>query len=416
MKRGLFGTYFVLLALVAFAAVSCEAVVGEEKEFETKEKTVLVYIAGNNSLASHALENIEQMKKGYIPDKDGNIVIYSHVAEDPDHPVLIHLRQTEGQPVLDTVYKFPYQSSVATESLTSAMKVTQTMFPADEMSLILWSHGLGWVPVGYFADSPSPDDDRYGENFASVIHERMPNSYFGHDYIGDSLNVPGMEVTALAKAIPYELEFLIFDACNMGNVEVAYQLRNKTKYVISSPTEIMGTGFPYHKIMQHIFKEKSDLKAVAQEYYNYYMYESSSRSGTISLVDCSRLGELAAVTADIFNIYRDGIISLKKSGIQTFSTFGKHWFHDFEDFINQLTADGKNPALIQAFRQALAEVVLYKAATPTFAGQGSTITIDPNRYCGLSSYITCPHDEDINKSYIKLDWNKDVQMIAEEEK
>lgn len=414
MKRGLFRTYFVLLlALVAFAAVSCEAVVGEEKEFETKEKTVLVYMAGNNNLSEDAIKNIEQMKKGYIPDKDGNIVIYSHVAEDPNHPVLMHLRQAEGQPVLDTVYRFPYQSSVATESLTSAMKVTQTMFPADEMSLILWSHGLGWVPVGYYADSPSPDDDLYGENFAPVIHERMPNSYFGHDYIGDSLNVPGMEVTALAKAIPYELEFLIFDACNMGNVEVAYQLRNKTKYVISSPAEILTDGFPYNRIMQHIFKEKSDLKAVAQEYYNYYMYESSNRSATISLVDCSRLGELAAVTADIFNIYRDRIISLKKSDIQTFSRFGKHWFHDFGDFIKQLTADGKNPALVQDFIRTLEETVIYKAATPEFMGE---IVIDPSRYCGLSSYITCPSDTDINNAYKKLDWNKDVQMIAEEEK
>lgn len=413
MNKRLFRTYSAfLLALVAFAAVSCEAVVGEEKEFETKEKTVLVYMAGNNNLSSDAIANIKQIKKGYIPDKDGNIIIYSHVAEDPHHPVLMHLRQVEGQPVLDTVYKFPYQSSVATESLSSALKVTKTMFPADEMSLILWSHGLGWVPVGYYANSPSPDDNQHDASFASDIHQRMPNSYFGYDYIGDSLNVPEMEVTALAKAIPYQLEFLIFDACNMGNIEVAYQLRNNTKYIISSPAEILTDGFPYDKIMRHIFKEKSDLKAVAQEYYNYYMYESSNRSATISLVDCSRLGELAAVTADIFTIYRDGILALKKSGIQTFSRFGKHWFHDFGDFIKQLTADGKNPALVQDFRQKLEETVIYKAATPEFM----ELVIDPGRYCGLSSYITCPSDTDINNAYKKLDWNKDVQMIVEEEK
>lgn len=403
--------FALLLVLVAFATVSCEAVVGVEKEFEVKKKTLLVYMAGNTNISEHALANIEQMKQGYIPDKDGNIVIYSHVAKDPYHPVLLHLRQAEGQPVLDTVYKFPYQSSVATESLTSAMKVTGTMFPADEMSLILWSHGLGWIPVGYYANTHSPDDDQYDGNFASDIHQRMPNSYFGHDYIGDSLNVPGMEITALAKAIPYELEFLIFDACNMGNIEVAYQLRNNTKYIISSPAEILTEGFPYHKIMQHIFQEKSDLKAVAQEYYSYYMYEASDRSATISLVDCSKLSELAALTADIFNIYRDGIISLKKSDIQTFSRFGKHWFHDFGDFINKLTADGKNPALVQAFRQKLGETVIYKAATPEFMG----LVIDPDRYCGLSSYITSPSDTEINNAYKKLDWNNDVQMILAED-
>lgn len=399
----------IVLALAAFSACSCKEVVGIEKEFEVKGKTLLVYMAGNNSLSSSVHDNIEQMKQGYVPDEEGNIVIYSHVTDSPNQPVLIHLKQDEGMVVLDTVYRFPYQSSVASASLTSALNVTRTLFPADEMSLLLWSHGLGWVPVGYYANSPSPDDYSSGEGNLAVHNEGAPNFYFGHDFIGDSLKMPNMEITALEKALPYPLEFIIFDACNMGNIEVVYQLRNNARYIISSPAEIMSDGFPYHKITRHIFQDKSDLKAVAEEYYNYYMYQSSNKYATVSLVDCSKLDGLASITADIFDIYRDDILLLKKSDVQTYSRFGKHWFHDFEDFISKLASDGKNPALVQAFRQALEEAVIYKAATPQFID----ITIDPDRYCGLSSYITCPHDTDINNAYKKLIWNKDVQMIKD---
>lgn len=33
----------------------------------------------------------------------------------------------------------------------------------------------------------------------------------------------------------------------MGGIEVAYELRNKTDYMIASPAEVISNGFPYEK-------------------------------------------------------------------------------------------------------------------------------------------------------------------------
>ena len=47
---------------------------------------------------------------------------------------------------MDTVYQFPDINSATTTALKNAMNLTNTMFPAKEKGLILWSHGTGWLP------------------------------------------------------------------------------------------------------------------------------------------------------------------------------------------------------------------------------------------------------------------------------
>lgn len=46
-----------------------------------------------------------------------------------------------------------------------------------------------------------------------------------------------------------KLDFLLFDACFMESVEVAYALRDCGDYMISSPTEIPGVGAPYEDVV-----------------------------------------------------------------------------------------------------------------------------------------------------------------------
>jgi hypothetical protein len=67
-----------------------------------------------------------------------------------------------------------------------------------------------------------------------------------------------MELADFANAIPYKLDFIIFDACFMGSVEVCYELKDKAEYIVASPTEILSPGFVYSSMMQHLFKPKAD--------------------------------------------------------------------------------------------------------------------------------------------------------------
>lgn len=370
MKR-----YTILLLLLVFVALACDPVNENAPEFEQKQKTVLVYMAANNNLSANAESNLVSMKGGYVPTDD-NLLVYMHLPNTT--PVLLKLHKDEsGAVVQDTVYRFPAQNSADPKSLSSVLKVSQTMFPAQEFGLVLWSHGTGWLPQGYYTKSFGSDDGKE------------------------------MDVKDLASALPCKMDFVLFDACLMGGIEVAYELKDSVGYVISSPAEILSQGFPYSKIMEHIFRSPMELESVAKEYFDHYNNQSGSmRSATISVVKCSELDALADETAKILKEYGDNIGSVDTLNIQRYYRGKKHWFYDFGNYIHELS--GGNDA---QFQVALGKAVVYKAATPYFL----EIAIDRNKYSGLSTYIPSPTaDKELIEYYSKFKWSKDTGYLAPE--
>ena len=366
---------YIVIAVVALFSVSCDPVNGIAPEFPVKDKTVLIYMVGNNNLSSNAVTNLSDLKKGYVPTDD-NLLVYYHTPDQS--PIMLQLRTDEtGAVVQDTVYRFPQRNSATAESLKSVLQVTNTMFPANEYGLFLWSHGTGWLPSGHYSKS------------------------FGEE------NGVEMEIVDMVKAIPYKLSFVVFDACLMGCVEVAYQMKDSVDYVISSPAEILSMGFPYSKVMKHLYRTPADYVSVAQEYYDYYNNMSGqSRSATISVVKTSELKNLADETKKVFDKYRDNIANLDFGSVQGYYRYNKYWFFDFGDFIKTIAGEEDAAPVIEA----LEEAVLYKAATPWFLD----IAIDKNKFSGLSTYIPiAPSDPELDAFYAKFDWNKDTGMILQ---
>ncbi len=365
---------YIFMAVLAFVALACEPVKEMTPEFEVKGKTVLVYMVGNNNLSSDAANNLDGIMNGYVPEDD-NLLVYYHT--EKQSPVLLQIHKGEdGRTLQDTVYRFPVRNSSTAESLKSAMQVTGTMFPAQEYGLFLWSHGTGWLPQGHY-NSKS----------------------FGSE---EGLEI---EIQDLVNAFPYKLSFVVFDACLMGGIEVAYQMKDSVDYVISSPAEVLANGFPYKDIMKHIYKTPTDIEAVAREYFDFYNGQPGQmRSATISLVKTKELEKVAQAAKTVFDNYRDSIKNLSFSSVQQYYRYGKHWFFDFGDFMVQLAgAEQAAPVL-----EALENAVVYKAATPYFL----EIPIEAGKYSGLSTYIPIePADETLAAYYKTLEWNKAVGMI-----
>ncbi len=371
MKKNFIYVFALFLGVLA----SCTPVKTVVPEFPVKEKTVLVYMVGNNNLSSDAANNMAAIKKGYVPEDD-NLLVYYHTQEQ--NPVLIKVfKDADGAVAEDTVYRFPPDRNSSTaESLKSAMQVTGTMFPAEEYGLFLWSHGTGWLPEGHYNT----------KSFGSEAGKEI-------------------EIQELVSAIPYKLSFVLFDACLMGSVEVAYQLKDSVDYIISSPTEILSTGFPYSRIMGHIFRKPMDLESVAREYYEFYNQQNGQlRSATISLVKTGALEELAKEVKAVFEKYRDNMDNLSERDVQRYFRYNKRWFYDLGDFIRQLASEEDALPVLEALDKA----VVYKAATPSFL----EISINPAKFSGISTYIPiAPADTLLNEYYRSLEWNKAVGMI-----
>ena len=182
---------------------------------------------------------------------------------------------------------------------------------------------------------------------------------------------------------------------------------------MASPTEILSDGFPYSKIMEHIFKSSTQLQSVAQEYYNHYNNKGgSSRSATISLVKTSELENLAQKAKEIFNKYghNGNLVNtlVDTTAIQKYYRDKKHWFYDLGGLMQQLAGDDAAD-----FNKALESAVIYKATTTEFI----SVKIDPAKFSGLSTYIPSPKaDAELIQYYLKLRWNQDTGYIQTEEK
>ena len=85
----------------------------------------------------------------------------------------------------------------------------------------------------------------------------------------------------------------------MSGIECAYELKDKTDYLLGSPTEVLARGFPYEDFLPALFKDKADLEAVTKSFYEYYSNNGNASYGTVSLIKTSELNELAQIVNDI---------------------------------------------------------------------------------------------------------------------
>lgn len=379
---------FLFCALaMALTLFSCKKAETEEIVVVKRPKTVLLYMVANNNLSYDAENSISRLQNGYIPAEEGNLLVYKHCAGMD--PVLLHIKKgEEGTVVADTAYRFPPRVSATKSALTQALNVTQALFPADSYGLILWSHGTGWIPP-LASSSSAAQEQRSGS---------CPERTFGLD------GKVELEIRDLAQAIPYKLSFMLMDACFMGGIETAYEVKDSVDYYIGSPAEILTESFPYHKIMQHIFKSTPDYAAVCREYYDYYNAKSGAeRSATVALMDCSKLAEVAEVAKRVFDQYGERIASLDLSLLQPyFRGSSSKYFYDLKDLVDAIA----DASLSAEFAAALERAVPYKAATPYF------IELPIRRFCGVSTYVPGnPADTKLADYYKQYKWNQATGMI-----
>lgn len=379
---------FLFCALaMALTLFSCKKAETEEIVVVKRPKTVLLYMVANNNLSYDAENSISRLQNGYIPAEEGNLLVYKHCAGMD--PVLLHIKKgEEGTVVADTAYRFPPRVSATKSALTQALNVTQALFPADSYGLILWSHGTGWIPP-LASSSSAAQEQRSGS---------CPERTFGLD------GKVELEIRDLAQAIPYKLSFMLMDACFMGGIETAYEVKDSVDYYIGSPAEILTESFPYHKIMQHIFKSTPDYAAVCKEYYDYYNAKSGAeRSATVALMDCSKLAEVAEVAKRVFDQYGERIASLDLSLLQPyFRGSNSKYFYDLKDLVDAIA----DASLSAEFAAALERAVPYKAATPYF------IELPIRSFCGVSTYVPGnPADTKLADYYKQYKWNQATGMI-----
>lgn len=358
-----FFLFFIFLFLSA--SLSCKKEGAIKKSIA--KKTVLVYMEANNDLRYDALNSINMMEKG-AGALDGTLLVYIKTNSANSYLLKIKADADVNRIVSDTVKVFNSSNPSDAQFLHDVVQYAQAEFPAQSYGLILWSHATSWAP-------PSG---------------QLKTFSFGED------SGKEMDIIDLKNALPDNLEFLIFDACSMGGVEVLYEFKDKAKYIIASPTETLSESFPYQNIVPLLFQTPDHLSDVAQAYYNYYnAYTDDRRSATVVLVKTSELADLPSQMKMLMlshKKYGDALISAGVQHLDYTANFPVPNY-DFGDFLTH----NFEAADLNSINQTLGKVILYKAATPSFLG------VPIRKFSGLTSYI--PYQGDKNLTYYKkLQW------------
>lgn len=381
MKRVLNSVVLLMTAIIFIVGCSPEEPapkppIPDEQQPQplTESHTLMIIMQGNNGLAEFMDSNLQRIITAYydVPTDVGRILIFY---DRGNYTRLTELYMDDGMAKQRLIEEYPTSTStVDKEFLAGVINRMKEVAPADSYGLIMSSHGGGWVPADLYDVYLLGESSRANEPNAKPL-------FYGQDD-SDCMEIPDL-VDALKHT---RFKYIIFDACMMANVESLYDMRNMADYIIASPTEILGAGFPYENFLPLLF-ERTDhkLKEVCEAYMEYYR----DTSGTIALIDCSKMDALAEAMRGVYAEAN----SVDVSQVQAYDNFLYHLYFDLGDYVKQV-ATGDT---LERFNAALRDVVVYSGYTDTFftvTGEDDAY-IPIEEYSGLSCYILqeddCPN-------------------------
>lgn len=353
----------------------------------TGSRTVLVYIAGDNSLSSFALQDFAEMKIGMaaVENEDVHHLVYIDTGSSPR---LIELRN-EGGEIVETVVKtYGERNSVGVSETQEVFAdvFSNSKYQADSYGLVYWSHGDGWLPYPLRANSRWVGAD--GDN-------RMNISDF----------------VEILKTAPH-FDFILFDACFMQSVEVAYELRDYTDYCIGSPTEIPGPGASYDFVVPAMYYSEDAAKDIAEAYYEPYAAKyaagkdmtNDNWTGGVSVcaLRTEPLAELAMLTKRMIPENID--YSKLRNSVSNYDRRGKRsdhiGYYDLAGMMRIMTDDSAYAAWKQVFDSAVA----YWATTPMNYSAFVFGMFSMENTNGVSCYIPSASNTLTDQAYRSTQW------------
>ena len=390
---------FILLILTG-----CDDRNREDVLPDSYSNVVILYTPAYNNLSSKIKQNIETVCSNPLPMKtsDRAVLLVTHNAVNdsdfntPTEPVIVRISSDwSGSAVLDTLKRLSAKEQLLDKNvMRSCLTYIQENFKSDHYGIVFSSHGTGWLPEDYYRapiarSCPGPELKSFGASYEGTPSQIKAS----HEIL----------VQDMAKAFPMHMDYIIFDACLMGGIETAYELKDVTDIIGFSQAEILASGFDYSTFTSDLLIHNSPQE-FCESYFKYYdSLSGASRSATISVVDCSKLQNLANVCTKMFERYRTGISSVRASEVQGFFTSGKHWFYDLQDIFVKA---GITSSDLSVLSSAIDECILYKAHTEKILN-----SIPIKAFCGFSSYLPCDGSRYLDSFYKGLAWNKATGLI-----
>ena len=370
---------------------------------ETAPLTILSYLVANNNLDDDLYENIAAMCQGLsLMEKPASLLVYwdgktSMGANAATHAILKFETDGKGNvnglPPFDEfasaedmvaaaeiVKEYSNQISTSENVMSTVLKDMVSLAPTTRLGLVFGSHGSAWTNT-IFTSRSFGQDGSYTDNTILLT-----------------------EMVSAIKSTGRNFDFLLFDACYMGTVEVCYDFKDVTDYQLLSVMEVPAYGFPYYtKLLSHLYEGTvQGYTKACQSYIDYYneIYTSGKQAwGTVALVDSKEVSNLTAAIKEEIISHKELLATFDTEGIQEYGkTTGPDIAIDLRHFVKEMN-EGTVPTTFDA---QLNKTVLYKGCLTT--ARPASYTVDAENYCGLGIYVPVEYRTKWNDYFKTIDW------------
>ena len=408
-------TLFICMISLAMTFTSCS-----EEAFDTdsvNKQTILVFYPWTGSksytgLLGYLQNNIDSICDGIIDRKGlNNSRVLVFLSDKYNHSMLYDLQYNATTKSVDRVPLKEYEgaSYASAEGIADIMNEVKTQASALNYALIVGVHGCGWTYASdwsrypYYA-RPSVTRPR-DNNFSGIQFGPDPNAPLTRFFGSVSLAENAMDISTLAEGIResgLKMQYILFDACYMSNIETAYELKDVTNYMIASGSEIMAAGLPYRSMWSYLNSPTPNYSGIVSTSVNFYKNNSSAPFCNLAAIDCRQVEKLASVMKEINAQYQLSA-SVSLDSIQHLDGFRPNLFYDLETYVDSLRPSGY---LLDQFKSQLKLTI--KASDHTDEAYTCIYSSDSfkiKNYCGITISDPSQHSVAI-KGREKTGWWK----------
>ena len=408
-------TLFICMISLAMTFTGCS-----EEAFDTdsvNKQTILVFYPwtgskSNTGLLGYLQNNIDSICDGIIDRKGlNNSRVLVFLSDKYNHSTLYDLQYDATTKSVNRVPLKEYEgtSYASAEGFADILNEVKTQADALNYALIVGVHGCGWTYASdwsrypYYA-RPSVTRPR-DNNFSGIQFGPDPNAPLTRFFGSVSLAENAMDISTLAEGIResgLKMQYILFDACYMSNIETAYELKDVTNYMIASGSEIMAAGLPYRSMWSYLNSSTPNYSSIVSTSVNFYKNNSSAPFCNLAAIDCRQVEKLASVMKDI-NAENQLSADVNLDSIQHLDGFRPHLFYDLETYVDSLRPSGY---LLDQFKNQLKLTI--KASDHTEEAYTCIYSSDSfkiKNYCGITISDPSQHSVAI-KGREKTGWWK----------
>ena len=424
-------TLFICMISLAMTFTSCS-----EEAFDTdsvNKQTILVFYPWTGDKSSTGLlgdlqNNIDSICDGIIDRKGlNNSRVLVFLSDKYNHSTLYDLQYNATTKSVDRVPLKEYEgaSYASAEGIADILNEVKTQASALNYALIVGAHGCGWTYASDWVSYPNyarpsitrPSDSALSgysaadnsatgiSSFSGIHFGPDPNAPLTRFFGSVSLAENAMDISTLAEGIResgLKMQYILFDACYMSNIETAYELKDVTNYMIASGSEIMAAGLPYRSMWSYLNSSTPNYSSIVSTSVNFYKNNSSAPFCNLAAIDCRQVEKLASVMKDI-NAENQLQASVNLDSIQHLDGFRPNLFYDLETYVDSLHPSGY---LLDQFKSQLKLTI--KASDHTEEAYTCIYSSDRfkiKNYCGITISDPSQHSVAI-KGREKTGWWK----------